>query len=47
MFFQFGVETLLKHITEKSKLIDINRQDEIKSRINGDFHQSNWRPKPP
>ena len=37
---QFGVRTTcLSILTEKSKLIDINRQDEIKSRINGDFHQ--------
>lgn len=37
---QFGViTTCLSILTDKSKLIDIKKQEEIKSRINGDFHQ--------
>jgi|GEM_PF-2462913 len=40
VLYQFGViTTFLSILTDKSKLIDIKKQDEIKSRINGDFHQ--------
>jgi len=37
---QFGIKTTcLSILPDKSKLIDIKKQDEIKIRINGDFHQ--------
>jgi len=37
---QFGIETTcLSILPDKSKLIDIKKQEEIKSYINGDFHQ--------